>query len=301
VTGQTSGWLCAGMYWQAGEPLLTGIDGSAAQALRAGLRVGWRLGGPRRCVGVWRLAEQTRLPCPHHAQVTGTGGDAQCRACASADAGRALARDHAPGDDREFVLYLAWFGPGLHKVGLTAAERGDDRLLEQAALAYTLLARGPLTLVRRAEQLVAGSGMAGERVTGRAKMRYWRQLPVAAERAAQVERAAARIHHGIDWPDGLLPVDTAVADQVDRFGLARLPPTFAEVTGLGSGSVVAGSVAALIGRYLLIDAGQAPPVLLDARRLTGWTILPADGPCQGLNMHMRTDPRKTHGDQATLF
>jgi hypothetical protein len=56
-----------------------------------------------------------------------------------------------------------------------------------------------------------------------------------------------------------------------------------------------------IGRYLLIDAGQTPPVLLDARRLAGWTILPADGHCQGLNVHMRTDPRETHGGQETLF
>jgi hypothetical protein len=291
------------MYWQAGEPVLTAAHGGrhTALTLHAGLQVGWRLAGPRRCIGVWRAAEQTRQSCPHRAQVTGTGTDAQCSSCATVDTGRALARDLWRDDDREFVLYLAWFGPGLHKVGLTAAERKADRLLEQAALAYALLARGQLTLVRHAEQLISSWGLAGERVTGRAKMRCWWQLPVAAERAAHVERAAARVRDGIGWPDGLQLVDPVVVDQVDRFGLACLPPTFGEVTGVRAGSVLAGTIAALIGRYLLIGAGQTPPMLLDARRLAGWTIAPTDGPCQGLSVHARTHPRETHGDQEPLF
>jgi hypothetical protein len=94
----------------------------------------------------------------------------QCAACAAADRGRALARDAISGDDgRTYHLYLAWSGPGLVKVGLTAADRGWDRLLEQGAITCTLLATGPYLPIRQAELRIAGTQLARERISSRAK------------------------------------------------------------------------------------------------------------------------------------
>jgi hypothetical protein len=303
VTEQPSAWLATGLYWQAGEPVLTATYGPRNRELsvQAGMRVAWRLTGPRRCIGIWLAVDAVRRTCPYKAELPVDGSTAQCSSCASADGGLALARD-ATTDEREFTLYLAWFGPEVHKVGISAADRGGDRLLEQAALAYTILARGPHPAIRRAERLISTSRLARERVTSRVKMRHWWHLPPARERATQVEVAARRIRYGIDWPSGLRLVDAPqVTDHVDRFGVERLPATFREITGVRGGSVVTGTVTALIGRYLLVGDDHADPpapLLLDGRRLAGWTIRPATGPSRELDLTPHTDPRGDHAQDA---
>src|ERR1700678_1140170 len=90
-----------------------------------------------------------RRPCLAAARMPAGTTDAQCPACAAADRGRQIARDTALGDDdRDYLLYLAWFGPSLVKIGLPAADRGRDRLLEQGAITFTPLATGPYTPIR---------------------------------------------------------------------------------------------------------------------------------------------------------
>ena len=122
-----------------------------------GSPVTWTLHAPRQCTGAW--TGTSRRPCPAAAQVPADGTDPQCPACAAADRGRQIARDAALGDDgREYLLYLAWFGPGLVKIGLTAADRGRNRLLEQGAIAYTPLAAGPYTPIRQVERLASAAG-----------------------------------------------------------------------------------------------------------------------------------------------
>ncbi|CAM5506203.1 hypothetical protein SMICM304S_07997 [Streptomyces microflavus] len=60
-------------------------------------------------------------------------------------AGRAhsVAADTLLDDPRTYRVYLAWFGPGMVKVGITREERGAARLREQGAVAFTWLGRGP--------------------------------------------------------------------------------------------------------------------------------------------------------------
>ncbi|XBQ30306.1 DUF2797 domain-containing protein (plasmid) [Streptomyces rapamycinicus] len=96
--------------------------------------------GPRRaCVGVRRGARHT--PCPAGAEVPAAAVSAQCPDCARLDRSYSVAADTRTDDPRPYDVYLAWFGPELVKVGITAAEREGARLLEQAALSYCLLGR----------------------------------------------------------------------------------------------------------------------------------------------------------------
>ncbi|WP_372494494.1 DUF2797 domain-containing protein [Actinoallomurus purpureus] len=195
VTDHPSAWRSTGLHWESAVPTLTAsahkangpvpADREYARPVRIGQRIGWVLTGPRRCTGVWNGSR--RIACPTATEVPEKGTDAQCPACAAGDRGRALARDATLGDDdRTYALYLAWFGAELLKVGLTAADRGRDRLLEQGAITAILLGTGPYTAVRRAERTIAASGLATERISARAKADAWWALPTGEVRARQV-------------------------------------------------------------------------------------------------------------------
>jgi len=288
VTEPGFGWTTTGLYWQQGSAALaaSGPDGSEYRVpVAPGMDFGWQAAPPRRCVGLWRPATGRRLPCPHRQPIPPDGAGAQCPACAAADPGRALARDHAPDDDREFVLYLAWFGGELFKVGLTAAERGSDRLAEQGALAFTGLARGGWAPIRGLERQTAAAGLARERISWPAKIAHWWALPDREDRRAAVESAHGRIHAGLSWPDTVQPLPCRVSDQVAAFGLDRPPPaSYRPLLALRSGGALTGRTVALVGRRLLLDIG-AGHVLADLRLLAGWRWPePVDGPTRDVDL-----------------
>jgi hypothetical protein len=267
-----------------------------------GTSLSWRLGGPRRCAGAW--AGNTRRPCPARAEIPAGGTDAQCPACALADRGRQIARDAALGDDgREYRLYLAWFGPGLVKIGLTAADRGRDRLLEQGAITFTMLGAGPYVPIRQAERLIAAAGLARERITAAAKAVAWQALPAPAERAAQVAAARKQVTEGARWPGPVRPLPDDITDQAADFGLDReAVGAYREVTGISDGAVLAGQVRLVIGRDLLLDT-PAGPLLADMRRASGWAIRPgADAALPaGLTLTARPTAGVPDDTQQTLF
>ncbi|WP_196455050.1 DUF2797 domain-containing protein [Planomonospora sp. ID82291] len=260
----------------------------------------WLLSSPRVCVGVWTGA--TRTPCPAGTPVP-PGTDAQCAGCAAADRGRALARDAIlGGDDRDWHLYLAWFGSGLLKVGLTAEDRGDDRLLEQGAIAWTLLAGGRYAAIRRAEQTVSAAGLARERIGARAKADAWWVLPGAGERAEHVEKAHAAVTAAVTWPAGVTPTGCNVHDAATVYGLDEPPPAaYQELTGVDDAAVLAGRIRAAVGRRLLIDT-PAGPLLADMRRIAGLPLAAAAGDARPAGLHstsrMRPHP---HGNDQRLF
>ena len=268
-----------------------------------GNSISWHLGGPRRCAGAW--AGNARRPCPARAEIGASGTDAQCPACALADRGRQVARDAALGDDgREYRLYLAWFGPGLVKIGLTATDRDRDRLLEQGAITFTMLAARPYVPVRQAERLTAVTGLARERITAAAKAAAWPTLPPPAERAAQVAAARQQVTAGARWPGPVRPLPDDITDQAGDFGLDReTVGTYREVTGISHGALLAGQVGLVIGRHLLLDT-PAGPLLADMRRASGWAIRPgteATAPPAGLTLTGRPTAGAPDDRQQTLF
>jgi uncharacterized protein DUF2797 len=314
VKEQHIAWRSTGLHWEAAAATLTAapFDPATGRAggaehrrlLAPGQHLGWRLVGPRRCVGIWSGAE--RIACPAGTPIAEAGTDAQCRACASGDKGRALARD-AITDDRTFALYLAWFGPEMVKVGITAEDRGRDRLLEQGAIAYTLLATGPHTSIRQAERAVAASGLATERISAQAKANAWWTLPDAAKRAEHLAAIHTAIVSRMSWPERTIPAGCQIVDQAADFALTRPPPaSYAELTAAAHGSVLAGQITAIIGRRLLLDTPTGP-LLADMRRIAGWQLVPTAPDSghlakpTGLAMVLRDRPRADHDNQDPLF
>ncbi|MFE6054421.1 DUF2797 domain-containing protein [Kitasatospora sp. NPDC056446] len=298
-----AGWISTGLSWRDGRAVLGAVHGTRVheRAVERGAEVGWLLRGPRRCTGAWLVGAVERTPCPHHAVIDPDGGATQCPACQSVDRGLALARDQILDDGRTYLLYLAWFGEGLLKVGLTAEQRGDSRLLEQGALAYAFTARGALPAVRRAELTVAASGLARERYTSRLKADHWWSHGDVPYRRSVLTEARGRAHRLLDGHAVERLADRPVVDHVERYGLAGgAPEAYREIAGLTDGAVLAGWLRAPIGKHLFLDQADGPgPLLLDTRRLTGWTLTPVAGrPSEGLTLRERVRPPEPDTQEA---
>ncbi|MEK8173657.1 DUF2797 domain-containing protein [Streptomyces sp. M19] len=199
---------------------------------------------------------------------------AQCPSCARLDRSYSVAADTRADDPRPYDVYLAWFGPGLLKVGITTAEREGARLLEQAALSYALLARGPLMAARRAEAVLGAALGVPDRVRTR------RSAPPASRhrprnggppscRRCTSGRGRRRVAESLARLP-CVPVHHDAAFHLDRarppFGLVRLAPRRA----------VVGTVEATAGPDVYLRATDGRTLLLDARRLAGWTAVAAD-------------------------
>jgi len=186
-----------------------------------------------------------------------------------------VAADTAVDDPRPYRVYLAWFGPGLVKVGITAAERGPVRLLEQGAVCFSWLGTGPLMAARRAEHLLRAALGVPDRIPYAAKRAVRSTLPpAAAGRAAEIGRLHERAAALAGWPEALRREPFRPVDHVPVFGLAGLPAAVGQVRELVPGGTVCGDLVAIAGPDLHLATGNGV-VVLDTRLMTGWQLAPA--------------------------
>ncbi|MEV5724531.1 DUF2797 domain-containing protein [Streptomyces pharetrae] len=265
-------WKCGGLRWVDGGPVLR-WDGGRSSALTWGKRVAFRVAdeGVRGCAGA------RGNPCPVRAVVAGRSIGARCEECARLDRAHSVAADTLADDPRPYHVYLAWFGPGLTKVGITAVERGSARLLEQGAVCFSWLGAGPLMAARRTEELLRAALGVPDRIPYAVKRAVRAKLPpTAAERAAEPAGLHARAA-GLDgWPESLARRPFQPVDHMDAFGLAAAPPAVAEVTELAPGGAVSGELVAAAGPDLHVaTGGSGQVVVLDTRLMTGWELVAA--------------------------
>ncbi|MET8947378.1 DUF2797 domain-containing protein [Streptomyces sp. NPDC004542] len=278
-------WKCAGLRWAAGGPVLA-WDGGRSSALPWGKRVAFGVaeGGVRTCVGARGHA------CPLRAVVPGRSTGARCEQCARLDRAYSVAADTMADDPRPYRVYLAWFGPGMVKVGITAAERGSARLLEQGAVCFSWLGTGPLMAARRTEELLRAALGVPDRIPYAEKRAVRAALPASAEeRAAEIGELHTRAVALAGWPDSLDRAAYRPVDHVDVFGLDRLPAAALEVTELVAGGAVDGELVAAAGPDLHLATGRGA-VVLDMRRVTGWELVRAGS--GGLTVPTRRCVRK---------
>jgi hypothetical protein len=294
------GLLFTGLYWERDRPTVTGLVGNQERRrpVELGQGIGWELMGPRRCIGVYDRLAARRRPCPVGGLIDEGG---QCDVCQRADTGRLVARGLAPAglEQEPFVLYLAWFGDGLSKVGITAEERGEERLYEQAALSWCVLARGPFGSIRRAEIVLSGLGVAPERVTTRTKQAAWWWVPAAEQREAELAVLHGTASDAIRRIGDIELQEFRAVDLTSRFGLDRgMPARYELVTAVRSGARVSGTVSQVIGRWLVLGP---PAVVIDARLLEGWTLRRSSGPGGGLDVEAWSREAEARAVQRNLF
>ncbi|MFE1770060.1 DUF2797 domain-containing protein [Streptomyces sp. NPDC059008] len=291
--------------------------------LPAGKRLAFAAQGERRCLGVRRAGGW--IVCPYAAVLDGASAKDQCARCAQLDRSRSVAADTMADDPRPYGVYLAYFGPGLLKVGITAAERGSARLVEQGAVAYAWLGRGPLMAARRAEALLGSALGVPDRFAKAAKRAARGALPPVPERAAELAQLHGRARELAGWPEALEPVAFACTDHTELFGLDRIPHEVAELGAMTAGAEIVGEVLAGVGPDVYVRlagevegeaAGEAAGVVggaaggaaggvvavLDARGLAGWVLGAASGRVTTVPVRAAVSRmREREGEQEGLF
>ncbi|MFG2618605.1 DUF2797 domain-containing protein [Streptomyces sp. NPDC048507] len=262
-------WRCTGLRWADGRPVM-GWRGPAGRETTSRLVYGsplvFTVRDERRCLGVWRAGKRT--PCPTARTVPGRTGSAQCPECARLDRSFSVAADTNAADPRTYRVYLAWFGPGLVKVGITAEERGAARLLEQGAVTWSWLGRGPLMAARRTEELLRAALGVPDRIAYARKRAVRGHLPPAPERAREVAGLYARAAALAGWPESLERVACGVTDHAAVFWPDGPPAPARVVTELVSGGSIAGGLVAAAGP----DLHFADGLVLDTRLMAGWGL-----------------------------
>ncbi|MFF3942764.1 DUF2797 domain-containing protein [Streptomyces phaeofaciens] len=263
-------WKCTGLRWSAEGPVLT-WDRGRRSPLSWGKRVAFGVaeGGVRECAGARGHA------CPVRAGVSARSTGGRCEECARLDRAHSVAADGIADDPRPYRVYLAWFGPGLVKVGITAVGRGSARLLEQGAVSFSWLGTGPLMAARRSEELLRAALRVPDRIPYGEKRAVRAALPAGAEeRAAEIRELHARAVELTGWPESLARAPFQAVDHVRVFGLDTAPAARGEVTGLVAGGVVSGQLVAAAGPDLHLATGAGTVVVLDTRLMGGWELVP---------------------------
>ncbi|MGC5345091.1 DUF2797 domain-containing protein [Streptomyces sp. DT171] len=272
------GWRVAGLRWAEGAagPALGWQGPAPGQSRVSGLAYGAELGfralGVRHCVGA------RGNPCPLLAVVAGRGTGARCPECARLDRAHSVAADTIADDPRTYRVYLAWFGPGMVKVGITAEQRGSARLREQGAVVFSWLGRGPLMAARRTEELLRSVLGVPDRIPYARKRAVRTALPGIGERAAEVRAlyGKAVALRGDGWPESLEPLPFEAVDHAGVFGIEGVVGVTGAVTELVDGGVVAGRLVAAAGPDLHLAPANGGVVVLDTRLMTGWELVVAD-------------------------
>ncbi|MGW1256061.1 DUF2797 domain-containing protein [Streptomyces sp. NPDC002513] len=264
-------WRCTGLSWGDGGPTLR-WEGGRRSGLERGRRVAFGVvaGSVRTCVGARGNG------CPVRAEVPGRSTGARCEECARLDRAHSVAADTVADDPRPYRVYLAWFGPGMVKVGITAAERGPARLLEQGAVSFSWLGHGPLMAARRTEELLRAALGVPDRIPYADKRAVRAALPPAGVRAAELAELHARAVELAGWPESLERAPFWAVDHGAVFGLEGLRRADGVVSELVAGGVVSGDLLAAAGPDLHLATGRGV-VVLDTRLITGWELAGAAG------------------------
>ncbi|WP_269854866.1 DUF2797 domain-containing protein [Streptomyces sp. RPT161] len=296
-----SEWRCTGMSWRATGPVLgwsSATAGERERPLVLGESLAFAAGGDRRCGGVRRAGR--RLRCPWQATVPDGAVSGQCPDCSAMDRSSSVAADTAFDDRRPFRLYLAWFGPGLLKLGITAAERGHNRLREQGALAHTWLGQGPLAAARRAEASLGPALGIPDRVRHATKLAARMAASDPADRTREMATAHECAVSCAAWPETLHSLPLEITDHTPAYGLdlASPPLPHAEISHLSAGSTVAGALTSLVGTDAYLSTGSGL-FTLDLRLLSGWPLTSASPTDRTTAPNRPLGPRE--GDQDALF
>ncbi|MER7112132.1 DUF2797 domain-containing protein [Streptomyces sp. NPDC000229] len=242
-------------------------EGGRRSALAYGREIGFRAVGERRCIGARGNA------CPVAAVVGGRSTGGRCAECARLDRVGSVAADGVADDPRVYRVYLAWFGAGMVKVGITAEERGDARLREQGAVVYGWLGRGPLMAARRTEEVLGTALGVPDRIPYAAKRAARVGLPGERERAAEVAALYRRAVGVPGWGETLERIALRVVDHVGLFGLERVDRVDGVVAELVDGGCLEGVLVAAAGPDLHLRAPDGRALVLDTRLLTGWELV----------------------------
>lgn len=223
----------------------------------------------RFCTGWHNLATGESFPCPDAATLPTQFS--QCRHCqvktgfnpafynAASISPQQQARNAQP-----HFLYLAHFAPGVVKVGISWAERGIRRLLDQGARSALIVKTYPsATVARQYEAKIATLPGIAETLQVKAKHKYMAHAYNAAAGAQELQAALTRLVQEI----GLTPDDTQPL-HLDNYYIAEplIQPIF-----LHDERTISGRCFGMVGSTLMTEQ-DGQQFGLGLHGLTGYRV-----------------------------
>jgi hypothetical protein len=166
------------------------------------------------------------------------------------------------------AVYLASFGPDLHKVGVARWERRHERVREQGARAALIIARDDGQMVRRLEQSIRRIGIP-DRISPGAKIAALTQRGNPGQLAEELLTALAGVRHRVrgKW------IDTPELLDIPEFEPLPYRP---EAVHPEPGFSLRGTVESLIGQTVIVRRDEAELAALEASALHGYRLRPLE-------------------------
>lgn len=209
--------------------------------LKQGQQLVFQYSAQRYCTGRYDLSGHTipRAPCPEKALLPAAKSSLQCPACVKATGFHPafdlfsiaeLSPQQQQYNRLPHDVYLAFFAPGVIKVGISSHRRQQKRWLEQGARAACLLQAMPDAYQARAlEKKVVALGLL-ERVYAHQKKQWLLHCPFNKDRAKlQLTQKRAAICKSLD-----LNVPSSPILDFENIYWPTKPPSLAPMNAMGS-------------------------------------------------------------------
>lgn len=266
--------FCTGSGWRD-ENLFLELRGKEKELLpiRVGQEVAFRVDGRRSCIGYRPPDDLSLVPCPD--ENSGISSS-QCPACferahilpclrCDGERCRNPERRSSCVQPENHAVYLAAFGPGLHKVGVARWGRRRERVLEQGARAALIIARDDGQMVRRLEKMVSKTGIP-DRIPPGQKISALTERGEPGQLAEELLSALAGIRHRVrgQW------LRTPELLEIPEFPALPHRPLELQPEGLA----LRGQVRGVIGQHLIVSREADELVAVDATALHGYRLRP---------------------------
>lgn len=242
----------------------------------------------RYCVG-WRdMATGERFTCPDHQTVISKYE--QCAPCqkrtgfnpafyhATTVSAQQEARNLEP-----HILYLAHFGPGVIKIGISHAKRGHSRLLEQGARSALILDElSSAHIARQYEARIASLPGIAESIQVRKKM----SLATTPYDTAAAHQELTAVKHAIEATIGITFQQSEILT-FDEIYFPNGTPELSQAHSMTQQHRISGLVTGMLGS-LLFCTQQYEVFYLPLKKYVGYNVLIEDTVTP-----IATEPRQT--------
>ena len=264
--------FCTGSGWRDDRLFLELREGDEKLLpIEQGQELAFRVEGLRSCVGYRPPTDHHLLPCPD--QKAGIKAS-QCPECftraailpclrCDGDRCRNPERRGSCVQPENHAVYLAAFGPGLHKVGVARWGRRRERVLEQGARAALIIARDDGQMVRRLEQSIARIGIP-DRIPHGEKISALTEHGEPGQLAEELLSRLAGIRHRVrgQW------LDLAELLEIPEFPALEHRPIELPAEDLA----VRGQVERIIGQTIILRREGNELVAIEATSLHGYQL-----------------------------
>lgn len=165
------------------------------------------------------------------------------------------------------ILYLAYFGDGITKVGISHAARGNSRLLEQGARSALILETFPSAhIARQYEAKIAASPGIAETILIRKKIAALSNPYSQADAEARLQAT----HHNAEAELKTGFTHNPVVHFDDRF-FPQGTPSLEAAYDAGSHHLISGKVSGMLGSLLFCEQ-QDTQVFLPLKKYVGYRL-----------------------------